>query len=168
MIVKKEPYEMRTSLCETTKNKVTHSKVSGAGEVLSVLVEGHGHDAVGGVEGLLDAVAVVDVDVDVEHPLVVLEQLQDGQDDVVDVAEAGGLALLGVVEAAGPVDGDLRGLLVQLDRGGDGAAAGELAELVEAVEHGAVLADVEPLHLFVVLAHVVRSDGHRIEGMLSI
>ena len=56
----------------------THSEISGAGEVLSVLVEGDGHHAVGGVEGLLHAVAVVDVDVDVQHPLVVLEQFQDG------------------------------------------------------------------------------------------
>lgn len=45
-----------------------------------------------------------------------LEQLQDGQDDVVDVAEAGGLRLLGMVETSGPVDGDVRLLLVQLQR----------------------------------------------------
>ena len=53
----------------------------------------HGHDAVGGVEGLLHAVAVVNVDVDVQHTLVVLEQLQDGQHDVVDITEAGSLAV---------------------------------------------------------------------------
>jgi hypothetical protein len=45
-------------------------------------VEGHGHDAVGGVEGLLDAVAVVDVNVDVEDARVEAEQLDDAQDDV--------------------------------------------------------------------------------------
>jgi hypothetical protein len=32
-------------------------------------VERDGHDPVGGVEGFLDAVAVVDVDVDVQHAL---------------------------------------------------------------------------------------------------
>jgi copper chaperone CopZ len=42
---------------------------------------------VGQVEGFLDAVAVVDVDVDVQHPRVVFEQLQDGQHQVVDVAK---------------------------------------------------------------------------------
>lgn len=47
-----------------------------------------------------------------------LEQLEDGQDDVVDVAETRGLRLLGVVESAGPVDGDVRLLLVQLQRPG--------------------------------------------------
>lgn len=45
-----------------------------------------------------------------------LEQLQDGQDDVVDVAEARGFRLLGVMEAAGPVDGDVGLLLVQFHR----------------------------------------------------
>lgn len=82
----------------------------GAGEVrvLVVLVEGEGHDAVGGPEGLLDTVAVVDVDVDIEDAGVVEEELQGGEDDVVDVAEAAGFGFLGVVQAAGPVDGDFR------------------------------------------------------------
>ena len=48
-----------------------HPQVSSAREVLAVLVEGHGHDAVGGVEGLLDPIAVVNVNVNVENTLVV-------------------------------------------------------------------------------------------------
>ena len=44
-----------------------------------------------------------------------------------------------MVEATGPVDGDVGRLLVELDRRGDAPSGGELAELVEAVEHGAVL-----------------------------
>ena len=47
--------------------------VSGAGEEVSVLVEGDGHDPVCEVEGLLHAVPVVDVDIDVQHPGVVLQ-----------------------------------------------------------------------------------------------
>ena len=74
---------------------------------------------------------MVDVDIDVEHPLVILEQLEDGQHDVVDVAEAAGLALLGVVEASGPVDCDVRRLLVELHGAGHGAAAAELTKLVQ-------------------------------------
>lgn len=35
------------------------------------------------------------------------EELEDGKDNVVDVAEARGLALLGVMEATSPVDGDV-------------------------------------------------------------
>lgn len=40
-------------------------------EVVSIFVEGHRHDPVGEVEGLLHAVTVVDVNVNVEHPGVV-------------------------------------------------------------------------------------------------
>jgi hypothetical protein len=77
--------------------------IARAREVLAELVKGAGHHAAGGVEGLLDAVAVVDVDVDVQHALMFLQQLQDAQHAVVDIAEAAGLALLGVVQAASPV-----------------------------------------------------------------
>lgn len=42
-------------------------------KVVAVFVEGHGHDAVRQVKGFLYAVAVVDVDVDVENPRVVPE-----------------------------------------------------------------------------------------------
>jgi len=42
----------------------------------------------------------------------VLQQLEDGQHNIVDVAESGSLRLLGVVEPACPVDGDVGGLLV--------------------------------------------------------
>ena len=41
-----------------------------------------------GQEGFLHAVAVVDVDVNVQHPLVVLEQLQDRQHNVIDIAKS--------------------------------------------------------------------------------
>ena len=80
-----------------------------------------------------------------------LEELQDGEDDVVDVAEPRGLALLGVVETARPVDGDVGIPAVELDGGADASPRGGLAEGEEAVEDGAVLADVESL------------DGARIE-----
>jgi hypothetical protein len=45
--------------------------LAGTGEELAVFVKGSGHDAVGGVECLFDAVSVVHVDVDVEDAGVV-------------------------------------------------------------------------------------------------
>ena len=63
-------------------------EVTGAGEEGGAgLMEGEGEDAVGQVEGLLHAVAVVDVNVHVQHARVHLEQLEDGEHDVVGVAE---------------------------------------------------------------------------------
>ena len=45
----------------------TNSHTSSAGEELAVFVEWNSHDTIGGVEGFLDAIAVVDIDVDVHH-----------------------------------------------------------------------------------------------------
>ena len=43
--------------------------------------------------------------------LVVLEEFKNSKDNIVDIAESRCLALLGVMEASGPVDGNIRGLL---------------------------------------------------------
>jgi hypothetical protein len=128
--------------------------VTSAGKVFAKLVEGERHDTICAVKGLLDAVAVVNVDINVQHALVssvkgggeygsqggggaafwglsgetepgtenvvehALEQLKDGQDNVVDVAKAGRLALLGVVQATGPVDADVGLPTVELGSAG--------------------------------------------------
>lgn len=55
----------------SSEGEQTHPQVSGSGEVFPVLVKGNSHDSVCGVEGLLHPVTVVDVNVDVQHPLVV-------------------------------------------------------------------------------------------------
>lgn len=62
------------------------------------------HHSVGVIEGLLNSVSMMDVDVQVKNAWVNLEQLQDAEDDVIDVAEPAGLCFLGVVEASHPVD----------------------------------------------------------------
>mmetsp|Transcript_21460 Transcript_21460/g.55233 ORF Transcript_21460/g.55233 Transcript_21460/m.55233 type:complete len:327 (-) Transcript_21460:288-1268(-) len=141
--------------------------VARAGEVLAKLVERARHHAVGGVEGLLHAVAVVDVDVDVQHARVVLEQLEDREHDVVHVAEAGRLALLRVVQPARPVDCYVRLSAIELHCATNRAARRDLAELVHAIEHRAVLAHIESLELLGVVAHVVRRD-HLEEGRVLI
>lgn len=134
--------------------------VSGAREEpVTVLVERNGHDAVGQIERLLDSVTVVHVDVDVQHARVVLEQLQYGDDDVVDVAEAGRLELLGVVQPAGPVDGDVAAVLVQLHRAVQRRARVHGTEVVQALEHRAVLAHVEVVQVLAVRGQVLRRDA---------
>ena len=82
-------------------------EVARAGEVLSVLVEADSHDSVSGVEGLLHPVTVVDVNIYVEDSLVVLEELQDGEYNVIDVTESTGLGFLSVVKSTSPVDSDV-------------------------------------------------------------
>lgn len=58
------------------------AQLASAGEVFAILVERDGHDAIGRVESLLDAVAVVDVDVDVEDALLETQELEDGEHNV--------------------------------------------------------------------------------------
>ena len=80
--------------------------IEGAGsreEVLVVFVEADGHDAVGVVESLLYPVPVVNVNVQVQHPRVHLQQLQNAQNYVVDVAETTRLCFFAVVETSRPV-----------------------------------------------------------------
>ena len=55
-----------------------------------------------------------------------LEQLQNGQHDVVDVAETRGLRLLGVVHPAGPVEAHVGPLVVEQGGAADRAARVEL------------------------------------------
>lgn len=67
-------------------------------------MEANCHDSVGMVEGFFDSVSVMDVDVEVKHAWVDLQQLQDAEDYIVDVAETASLCFFGVVETAHPVD----------------------------------------------------------------
>lgn len=118
----------------------------------------HSHHTISQVERLLDAVAVVHVDVDVQHPGVVLQQLQNGDHDVVDVTEAGRLKLLGVMEPAGPVNGDVAAILVQLHRTVQRRASIHGTEVVEALKHRTVLAHVEVVQVLAVRGQVLRRD----------
>ena len=107
-------------------------------------MKAHGHDPIRREKGLLDAVAMVHVDVDVEDALVVLQELEDGEHNIINVAEPLGLLLLGVVQPSRKVDAQVATAVVEFDGGVDGAAARDLGKLEEAGEPGAVvLADIE-------------------------
>ena len=62
--------------------------VAGSREVVLELMERASHHSIGKVECFFDSIAMVDIDVNVEDPIVVLEEFEDGQNAVVDVAEA--------------------------------------------------------------------------------
>ena len=75
-------------------------QVARPGEVVAVLVKRHGHDAVGRVERLLDAITVMNVNVDVHYAGVPSEQLENAQHAVVHVAKPRRLLLFGMVSIA--------------------------------------------------------------------
>jgi hypothetical protein len=62
------------------------------------------------------------------------QELEDAEHDVVDVAEARRLALFGVMQPAGPVDGNIGGTTGDALRCGDGATGRYGAELENALE----------------------------------
>ena len=133
-------------------------EAAGAGEEnrFVVLVEGKRHDAVGGPERLFDAVAMVDVDVDVEDARIRAQHLEDGEDDVVDVAESAGFALFGMVQPAGPIDGDIGLAGCQFASCVEGGASVVGAVVEEAVENGTVVAHVEGVVALAVLLVRIR------------
>ena len=112
---------------------------------MTCLVKRNRHDTVGGVKGLLDAIAVMDVYVDVNDTLVIFKKFENGDDDIIDVAETRRLGLFGVMKSSGPVDGDVGLLFVQFHSPGDGTSRRDLAELVQSIENRTILTHVEAL-----------------------
>jgi hypothetical protein len=149
------------------------AKLASTGEVLAVLVEGHGHDAIGCIKGFFDTIAVVHVNVDVQNALLVSQKLDNAEDDVceiswgwrryrriltVDITKTTSFALLCVMQSAGPVDRDIALPAVQTRRALHGASRADTAELEQAVKDGTVVSNVVLALLFGEAVHVVRRD----------
>ena len=119
-------------------------------------MEGDGQHSVGVVEGLLDPIPVVDIDVQVQHPGMHFQELEDADDDIVDVAEPTGFRFLGMMVPTPPVDGDV-GDASEDDVCGVHAPPGcQLAEMVEPLEAGTIeaLVDLEEGFEFGIIANL--------------
>ena len=89
----------------------------------------HRHDTVCEVEGLLDTIPMMNVNVHVQYSLIVLEQLQDSKHDVVHVAKARGFSSLCMVHASCPVECDFCLPLHQVQRSVPRSAGVQLQEM---------------------------------------
>lgn len=78
-------------------------------------------------------------------------------------AQGAHLCLFCMVEAARPVDDSVRGLVVQFHSAADRAAGVELAVVVDAGEHWAVITDVE---FFALLGPVILQDPCSVSTVL--
>lgn len=78
--------------------------MASAREVILELMEGASHDPIGEIEGLLNTITMVDIDINIQHSLVGLKQLQNGKHAVVDIAKPRSLRLLGMMQSSRPVD----------------------------------------------------------------
>lgn len=70
------------------------------------------HNAISQIECLLHAVPMMNVNVYVQYPCVILEQLQNCYDNVVDVAKSRGLEFLRVMQPTAPVDSNVTAIVV--------------------------------------------------------
>ena len=142
--------------------------VAGAREEgLPGLVEGDGQNLVGGVEGVLDPVAVVGVDVHVGHPKPPREKGLDGHHGVVHETEARGPAGMAVVHPSGRVEGDV-GPALGHGQGGLDAGPGEQGGPVvdpgeDGVVAGAQAEDGEPAPILALVG--LSEDGQVVLGM---
>lgn len=116
---------------------------AGAWKIVAKLVKGSRHNPVRRIKGLLYPIAVVNVNIHVQYTRVRLEELEDGQHAVINVAKARRLRFLSVVQAARPVEGDFGSARVEARRGSKGAARGNLAKVPQSVKDGTVIQYVD-------------------------
>jgi len=93
------------------RSRIIQRASTGEKDSSFVLMERECHDAVGGPESLLDTIAVVNINIDVEYARVVKQELEYSDNNVIDVAKARCFGLLGVMKTPGPVDCNI-GLVV--------------------------------------------------------
>jgi len=108
-------------------------------EEVTISVEADGHHSVGCVKGFFNSIAVVDVDIDVEHSLMILEQLQDSKHNVIYITEPRGRLLLCMMKASSPVDANVRRLMIQLDCSINRPSTRNLTKLEKSREARAVI-----------------------------
>ena len=103
-----------------------------------------GENPVGGVEGVLNSVPVVAINVHVGDSHALLKKAVNGYHRVVEYAEAVGVVGHGVMQSAGYVEGGVRLARYERFGGHDGRASGERGGLVDAGIVGVVArAEVE-------------------------
>jgi hypothetical protein len=81
-------------------------------ELLPIFVERDSHDSISVVKGFFHPIAVMNVDINVQHTCMPLQQLQDGNHNVVHVAKPRRLKLLGVMQPTRPVNSNVTALRV--------------------------------------------------------
>ena len=82
---------------------------------------------------------MVDIDVDIQDARVMQEELKNGEHNIIDVAETRRFGLLGVVQPARPIDGDV-GLPVGEHAGSiEGCTAVERAVVPQPIKDRAVV-----------------------------
>ncbi len=153
-VAQREVARVHLAFTDTNVTQLTRSR-----EEFAVLVERTSHDPIGGVESFFDTVAVMNVDIDVQHTRVVSQQFENAEYDIVDVAKPTGFTLLCVMQPTCPVDRNIAFVPTQPSRTFHTSTGTDRTVLEQAIKDGAVVANVE-LGLFAnKRVDVVRGDS---------
>lgn len=73
--MRQDAFNTKATIIQTKKPFLTlldiYPEISSSGKILPIFMEGHSHDPVSGIESFLHTITMVDVYVNVQHPLVV-------------------------------------------------------------------------------------------------
>lgn len=131
--------------------------MSSSWEVILELMERAGHDSVSQVEGLLNPITMMDINIDIQYSLISLEQFQNSQDTVIDIAEPRGLRLFGMMQPTGPIKGIFGLALSQDRRTGHWPSGIADTVVIKSFHDRTVLLEVEAVQLILKIGFVLRS-----------
>ena len=135
------------------------------------------HYSVGGIKGFLNAVTMVDIDVDVEDALVITKELEDAKNNIcrlglawtqergpisqpltIYVTETARFALLCVMQTARPVHCYVAFPTIEPCCTFHTATSADTAELEQAIEDRTVVSNIKSPLFFLVQVHVIRRN----------
>ncbi len=149
------------------------AKLASPREVLAILVKRAGHDTVGSVEGLLNAITVMNIDVNVKNSLLEAQELDDAENNVyrklawvskwiveltVDVTEATCFTLLRVMKTASPIDSDVAFATVESSSALHTTTSTDSTEFEQPIEDWAIITNIVFALFLRKCVHVIRSD----------
>jgi hypothetical protein len=129
-------------------------------------VKADGHHSIGQIKSFLNAITMVNVDIDVQHAFVILEKLQNCDDDVVHIAKAGSFELFRVVQPSGPVDSNVTLMIVELLRSLQAGACVSSTKIVQSwkVEKSELVSEpwsVVDQQLLIIVCYLQKQDNRR-------
>mmetsp|Transcript_9033 Transcript_9033/g.12963 ORF Transcript_9033/g.12963 Transcript_9033/m.12963 type:complete len:221 (+) Transcript_9033:484-1146(+) len=74
---------------------------------IPILVQTKGHDPIRTIKRLLDSIPMMNININVQYSSVHLEQFQNRQYNIINITKSRRLTLLGVMEAATPINGNV-------------------------------------------------------------
>lgn len=122
-------------------------------------MKGHSPDLACNIEGLFHAIIMMNININIQCPLVILQQFQGGPDCITDITEARCLELLCMVQAPSLIHSNVHLLLIKFHSTCHRATSRQLTEVKQAIRYWTVLTNIKSPHLLAVLGHVIWTDG---------